>query len=422
LEEEYHRVDFKYGLVTVKTRRLLGLLDKLGSYRITKPLAWFMLVTMPIGTATAFLLILGPISVLLSPQGPGFAQYIRTITPLANLLLPGINPYVPVVYGWIALIIAMVVHEGSHGIVARSLGMPVKASGLIFFLIVPIGAFVEIDEKILKEARKRDTARVLAGGPGMNLIVAVVSLLLLFSAVSTMTPGANGVAVVGVNADTPQFHSAAALAGIKPGDIITKMNNVPISDALRNNVTLYRPGNVVNLTIWRSGQNMTFTNLTLGNITELNTNTNKTTTRAAIGVNAIQEGGLQNKLTTYLQGFRTSPLSYVCIPTLPRCQDYVPYSDQNLPFYKSSLGGFLPIAVNLLFWIYFVNFNLAIFNSLPIYPMDGGQAFDVGLRALGRGKISEDLVSRVRTGVALALVAVLLFIIIGPYLLFGGFP
>ena len=81
----------------------------------------------------------------------------------------------------------------------------------------------------------------------------------------------------------------------------------------------------------------------------------------------------------------------------------VPFSDDLSGFYTSPLGPLTAAVANALFWLFFVNFNLAIFNSLPIYPMDGGQAFESFLRGVGRGKISEMLARRVTTGMTFLL-------------------
>jgi Zn-dependent protease len=75
-----------------------------------------------------------------------------------------------------------------------------------------------------------------------------------------------------------------------------------------------------------------------------------------------------------------------------------------------------PAVTTSLYWMFFVNFNLAIFNSLPIYPMDGGQAFESFLRGAGRGRISDDLARRVTTGVTLAIFFALFVVIAGPYI------
>ena len=92
------------------------------------------------------------------------------------LLLPGINPVIPFVYGIVGIVVAVVVHEGMHGVVARRLKMAVKSTGVMFLLIIPIGAFVEIDEKQIQKAKFRDTGRIMAGGPGSNILVALLAL------------------------------------------------------------------------------------------------------------------------------------------------------------------------------------------------------------------------------------------------------
>jgi membrane-associated protease RseP (regulator of RpoE activity) len=87
------------------------------------------------------------------------------------------------------------------------------------------------------------------------------------------------------------------------------------------------------------------------------------------------------------------------------------------PFYTSSLGPSLSPLANLLYWIFFLNFNLAIFNALPIYPLDGGQAFLVGVKALGRGKLSEARVMQITAVATFAVLALILGVLAGPYIL-----
>ncbi|TLX94903.1 MAG: hypothetical protein E6K89_05810, partial [Thaumarchaeota archaeon] len=68
--------------------------------------------------------------------------------------------------------------------------------------------------------------------------------------------------------------------------------------------------------------------------------------------------------------------------------------------------------------MYFINFNLAIFNSLPIYPLDGGQAFDVTVKALGKGRLKETTLNRITTTISVLLVAMIALLLLGPYLIF----
>jgi membrane-associated protease RseP (regulator of RpoE activity) len=422
-EEKFRNVKSYYGVLTMlKTKKGLSLLDKVGSFRIDKPLAWFMLYLMPVAGGAALWLILNTLSIYLSPQGAVAVAYIKTISPLGNLLIPGINPYVPILYGWIALVVAVFIHEASHGIVARSLGLPVKSAGIVFLLFIPIGAFVELDDQQLKIARGRDTARVLAAGSGINVILAFIALALLILSVSTMVPVVQGAAITGVQPNTAQLYSPANVVGIQPGDFITAINNKPVTDltSLFGSNNVFKPGESINITLWRNGQTIQRNSVMLGQITYIDLRTNKTSTYAFLGVNQIGYQDLQGIVSAYTTQFTKNLIAYMVLPTLPlpnqRINTNIPYSDAMIVFYRSSLGPALPFVTNLLFWIWFVNINLAIFNCLPIYPMDGGQLFEIAVRSIGRGRISEGLAGRITTVATVIIAAILVAVVVGPYL------
>jgi len=412
-EEKFKHVQFTYGITTFKTKRFQQIMDSLGHRRISKPAGWLLLYLMPVAGAFALYLFLTDLGVLLSPAGGTVASYVKTLSPLGNLGIPGINPYLPVVDGWIALLVAIIIHEGAHGVVARSLGLPVKSSGMIFLLFVPIAAFVELDDEAVRAARARDSGRVLGAGAGINLIAGLVCLVLLLSLVSSMTPATSGIAVTSVYQNSP-----AASAGIKPGDYITAVNSVPINDPQTiQNSSWYKPGQVINITIWSHGSLILLPDVKLSNINLTNTQTNTTYERAFLGVNDLGSADVRALASSYASSFFKSPFIYLCIPTLPRCQGSVPFSDSMSPFYASPIGSLLPAVANLLYWLFFLNFNLAIFNSLPIYPLDGGQAFRVLVKSLGRGKLSERSVTGVTTVATLSVLALILFVVASPYFL-----
>jgi len=409
---EVKRFEFQYGLVLIRTKRFSALMDRLGKYRISKPVGWFLLYIMPISAAFGLYVFLRPLEVLLSPSGPAYVSYIRTLSPLGNIGIPGLNPYLPIVNGWIALFVAIIVHEGAHGVVARSLGLPVKSSGLILLLVLPIGAFVEVDEEALKATRSSYSGRVLAAGAGVNLVVAIVCLLLLFAAVGEMKPQVDGIGIGSVNPGYP-----AAQAGIKPGDFITAVNGAPIdSSAVVNSSSWYKIGTSINITVWRSGRTLQFNHVVIGNVTVNDTRTGQLYQRPFLGIGGIDYATLTGIVSTYTGSFFSRSL-YFCLPTLPQCQGIVPFSDTTAVFYTSPLGStFVPLT-DLLYWLFFINLNLAIFNSLPIYPLDGGQAFRVAVKAAGRDRLSEKSLMRIVSATSLLVVAVLFVVIAGPYLI-----
>jgi membrane-associated protease RseP (regulator of RpoE activity) len=402
-------------------------MDTLGRWRITKPLAWVFLAIVPLAGALALYVIAVEVHALyFTSQGAAIASSVRTISPLANFLLPGLNPYLPLSV-WLAVIIAVVIHEASHGIVARSLGLRIKSAGVLILLILPVGAFVETDDKQLKESRSRDTLRVLGAGSGINFIVGVACVLLLILTVSSMTPAVKGAGIVGVVPDSPTLHSPAYLDGIQAGDFVTAIDNSPITDlTVLHNGSFY-VGEAINVTLWRNGQTRTIDNLVLANLTtvDVNATTGKTissTTYPFLGVDAASYASLQATASTYAGNYKTTPIAYLVeIPTFGEAQDLVPFSSVLSGFYTSPLGALTPAVALTLYWLFFVNFNLAIFNSLPIYPMDGGQAFETFLRGAGKGRISDELARRVTTGVTLAIFFALFAVIAGPYIS-GAFP
>ncbi len=419
--QEYKPVSRWFLFFMLRTKRGLGLMDKLGNWRVSKPLGWLMVALVPVEAAIAIYVIAIEVSALyFSPEGAAIASSVRTISPLANFLLPGINPYLPLSV-WLAVIVAVVIHEASHGIVARNLGLRVKAAGVLLLAFLPIGAFVEVDDKQMKQSRSRDSLRVLGAGSGINFIVGIACILLLILTVSTMVPAVKGAGIVGVVPDSPSLHSPAYVAGIKPGDFVVALNNAPVTDlSILHNGT-YFVGEKVNVTIWRAGQTRTIDNVVLSNYTVTTINetsgVSSTATYPFLGVDQESYGSLQSTASSYLTAYKVSPLAYlVDIPTFATSEYRVPFSDVLSPFYTSPLGGMTPLVTSALFWMFFVNFNLAIFNSLPIYPMDGGQAFQVALTGAGRGRISEELARRVTTGVTLAIFFALFAVIAGPYI------
>ena len=179
---------------------------------------------MPFVAGVALYLIVNSLINILS--NPAVGQVARELGPGAILLLPGINPMLPIVYGWIAIVVAIVIHEGAHGVIARNVGFNVKSSGLLFFLIIPIGAFVDVDEEQIKTAKARPALKVMAAGVGANTIIGVACLIGLLLIVGGLSPAINGVYVNDVTEGMP-----AQTAGLLPRDVLISIDNTTISNS-----------------------------------------------------------------------------------------------------------------------------------------------------------------------------------------------
>jgi membrane-associated protease RseP (regulator of RpoE activity) len=106
----------------------------------------------------------------------GGTDAIAKTEPGGTLLLPGVT--IPFFEGVLAIVIIMAVHEGAHAILARIGRIKVLSSGIVLFGIIPVGAFVEPDEKQLEKMEKTKQTRVLVAGSSSNLIVSIIAFVL----------------------------------------------------------------------------------------------------------------------------------------------------------------------------------------------------------------------------------------------------
>ena len=187
--------------------------------------------------------------VLLLWQATIVPQLERPPSPKLILGVPGINPVIPVGYGILGLLVAMVVHEFSHGIMTRIGGMSIKSMGILF-LVFPIGAFVEPDEQALEKTTRAKRAKVFGAGPASNLVLALV-MLGIFSGVmmSSAEPAIDGPLVTGVVEDSPAY-----VAGIVPYSVVASVDGVAVADPEDIGDRVATPGATVTITYHFSGE------------------------------------------------------------------------------------------------------------------------------------------------------------------------
>ncbi len=119
----------------------------------------------------------------------------------------------------IAIGVAVVVHELSHAVVSRALGVPVKDAGFLLMAFVP-AAFVEPEEGLLKSAPLRSRVMIYAAGIASN-----VALGFLFGyALAAVTPLlASGMTIASVSPNSPAY-----AAGLAPGMKIAAIDGIPV--------------------------------------------------------------------------------------------------------------------------------------------------------------------------------------------------
>ncbi|HUR60982.1 MAG TPA: site-2 protease family protein [Candidatus Thermoplasmatota archaeon] len=294
------------------------------------------------------------------------------------LVIPGVNPFVPLWYGLVALIITLVVHEGGHGVLARANDMRVKSMGLLI-AVVPIGAFVEPDDEDLRLAPRRKRLRVFAAGPTVNLAFAVLSLLAFSALVGAVTPVA-GVHVASVVKDAP-----AQRAGLEAGSTITAVDATPMPDwpALRAFLDGTHPGQEVTLTLRDGSTHPTTLQSRWDALTpqqrDQATSANATRAEALQKASFLGIRPLLPEDTTFLaHPFTSGAIGFLSLVSLPIGEVRgAPVLSTYLPAFNDAPFApalFWPLAL-VLFWVFWINLMVGLTNILPMLPLDGGHIF-----------------------------------------------
>jgi len=173
--------------IFIRTTRGLDLLDRLARPRLFWRAVASAGIPLVVLSMAYFLMLVLLMTFFMIREPPEPSSYND---PRNILLIPGLNEYIPFVWGWIALFVTLLVHEFAHGIQSRVEGVRVKSMGIVTVLIAPIAAFVEPDDEELFGGKDRPPLvskgariRILSAGVISNFIVAAVALALFFGPV-----------------------------------------------------------------------------------------------------------------------------------------------------------------------------------------------------------------------------------------------
>lgn len=240
--------------------------------------------------------------------------------------------FVPFFYWIISIFVIAVVHEFSHGIIARKYGMKIKSSGLAFLaVLLPVipAAFVEPDEKELKKRPHKEQLSVFAAGPFSNIILAFIILgiaFFVFAPIANSIVEFKGVEVTGI----VKGGYPAEKAGLADGEVIKEVNGIAI-DSTANFSSIMggkKPGDTIVIKTDKGSYD-----ITLGEDPE-----NKGV--AYLGVKIQQKQDIKGSITE----------KYGSV----------------IPSFFLWIGG-------LIYWLFILNLGIGLFNLVPIGPIDGGR-------------------------------------------------
>jgi len=295
------------------------------------------------------------------------SNYFVEPTEFAELtvLIPGVTltSAWAILYFLLSIPIVLVVHEGAHGIVATLEKIKIKNGGFAIFIALFAG-FVEPDEEDFDKAKKISRLRVIGAGATSNVIFAfALGVILLTNPMFAMIlpepflglfyESSEGVLVLSVIEG-----GGAEQAGIKENDIISKINDVRIVSPIDFQKINLIPGEVVNVTVLRDGQEIVFP-VTIMPAPE-------DPERGLVGI------------------MRDNNLSFKPI------YNYIEWNNPQFSMF--------------LLWLWMISFFIGIINMLPLPILDGGKF----IHTIIDKKISEKSVN----GVMLAIYA-FTFIIFG---------
>ena len=208
--ERYHLC--KYGpCIMIRTQLGMKTMDRLAKY----PRFWsaFGFFSKAVSAVLFFLMMYMLIVALMAV--PSRLASGSSIGIEYALAIPGFNPILPLSYGIVALLFAMVVHELGHGIQARANGARVDSSGLLYG-VVPLGAFVEPNEEDMSKKPRKAQMDMYTAGISVNTVFAIVAIVLLAGCCGALhTDHPDDAGVYRVDADSP-----ALIAGIPASALI----------------------------------------------------------------------------------------------------------------------------------------------------------------------------------------------------------
>ena len=108
-----------------------------------------------------------------APNVAALSAYPPGVAPL----LPGLD--LPFFAGIATFIILLTVHEFSHGVLARMAKVKLKEIGVLMFGAIPVGAYVEPDDKQVKKLKAQVQNRILIAGIAANLLLGIITFILL---------------------------------------------------------------------------------------------------------------------------------------------------------------------------------------------------------------------------------------------------
>lgn len=301
----------------------------------------------------SFILIKNMVDLLTNPEAIAGVQPV-----LPGIEVPGLG-VLPFADWIIAIFLIALVHEFSHGVVARAHRITVKNTGFVLFGPL-LGAFVEPDEIKLRKQQDMVQYSILAAGSASNILLAIIAGVLALLIIQPLHQ--EMIIPTGFTFSSLMEDYPAAQAGLQPGMIITSIEDKQTGNFadFAKELQKHSPGDTVQITA-----------------------------RSEITISSPREYQPTNDLPTdnqhqeYLLVLAAAPddpqQPYLGITTIKNTFD-------PKPAFSQGAGKILFIALGWLLgflgWLALLSSGIGIFNLLPLPIVDGGRMAQVFLHKL----------------------------------------
>ncbi len=188
-----------YGpIILWRTRRGTAALTRLAQ----RARAWYAFAAVGAALSVAMMVILTLFLFWVSYSDPALPR-AEAASEEVGPGIPGSSLDLALAYGALGIVVAVIVHELGHGVVAAAYRLRLDSVGVIF-LAIPIGAFVEPNDHDLLDSNPLTRMKVYSAGAAANMAAALICVALLsWVVVPAADPVEDGVLVTAVAPDSP---------------------------------------------------------------------------------------------------------------------------------------------------------------------------------------------------------------------------